>query len=80
MDPYYEDADVLIYNADLRELPDVGAVACAVTSPPYNSGVAYDVHRDSLTVRTTGNWRGRPLTSWPRPWDCSREGPGPTSG
>jgi site-specific DNA-methyltransferase (adenine-specific) len=48
MEPYYEDADILIYHADLREVPDLGAVACVVTSPPYNSGVAYDVHHDAM--------------------------------
>jgi DNA modification methylase len=48
MEPYYEDADVLIYHADLREVPDLGTVACVVTSPPYNSGVAYDVHDDAM--------------------------------
>ena len=42
------DADVRIYHADLREVPDLGTAAGVVTSPPYNSGVAYDVRHDAM--------------------------------
>jgi hypothetical protein len=48
MEPYYRDSGVVIYHADLRDVPDLGLAACVVTSPPYNSGVAYDVHDDAL--------------------------------
>jgi site-specific DNA-methyltransferase (adenine-specific) len=48
MEPYYCDDDIMIYHADLREVPDLAPVACVVTSPPYNSGVRYDVHADTM--------------------------------
>jgi site-specific DNA-methyltransferase (adenine-specific) len=48
MDPYYRDENIVIYHADLRDVSDIGSVACVVTSPPYNSGVSYDVHDDAL--------------------------------
>lgn len=45
--PYYQDSDCTIYHADCRELSEI-SVAAVVTSPPYNSGVAYDEHTDSM--------------------------------
>src|SRR5580658_2544305 len=48
MERYYCDDDITIYHADLRDVPDVGPVACVVTSPPYNGGVCYDVHHDAM--------------------------------
>ena len=48
MERYYCDDNITIYHADLREVPDVGSGACVVTSPPYNSGVRYDVHHDTM--------------------------------
>jgi len=48
MDPYFDDGDTVIYRADLRDVSDLEPAACVVTSPPYNSGVAYDVHDDSM--------------------------------
>ena len=48
MDPYYRDSGIAIYHADLRDVPHVGPAACVVTSPPYNAGVAYDVHDDAI--------------------------------
>jgi site-specific DNA-methyltransferase (adenine-specific) len=48
MEPYYRDADIVIYHADLRDLADDVTAACVVTSPPYNSGVAYDSHDDQM--------------------------------
>lgn len=47
--PYYDDDRVVVYHADLRDVPQIGDAACAVTSPPYNSGVNYEVHDDSMT-------------------------------
>jgi site-specific DNA-methyltransferase (adenine-specific) len=46
--PYYDDGQVVIWHADIREIGALSDVACAVTSPPYNSGVAYDGFDDSL--------------------------------
>jgi hypothetical protein len=48
MEPYFRDSGIVIYHADLRDLPDLGPAAWVVTSPPYNAGVAYDVHDDAL--------------------------------
>jgi site-specific DNA-methyltransferase (adenine-specific) len=48
MEPYFRDSGIVIYHADLRALEEVGPVASVVTSPPYNAGVAYDVHDDAL--------------------------------
>ena len=36
-------------RGQLRDIPDVGAVAAVVTSPPYNGGVDYDVHDDTMS-------------------------------
>jgi hypothetical protein len=47
MDPYYRDADVVIFHADLKDITDDVETACAVTSPPYNSDAEYDLHDDS---------------------------------
>jgi hypothetical protein len=44
--PYFDDGTVQIFHCDCREL-DVEA-ACCLTSPPYNSGVAYDGYRDDV--------------------------------
>ena len=51
MKPYYDDGQVTIYHADVRNLTaeDLGHAACVVTSPPYNVGVAYDCWDDCLT-------------------------------
>lgn len=48
MDRYYSNSDIVIYHADLRDFSAVGPADCVVTSPPYNAGVAYDVHDDSM--------------------------------
>ena len=48
MEPYYADDAVTLYHADFRELPGLEPAAAAVTSPPYNAGVAYDGHDDDL--------------------------------
>ena len=49
MEPYYADDDVILYHADFREFEGLGPAAAAVTSPPYNAGLAYDVHDDHLS-------------------------------
>jgi site-specific DNA-methyltransferase (adenine-specific) len=49
MTPFYDDGQVSIYCADVRDV-DLGEVAAAVvvTSPPYNVGLSYDGHDDAL--------------------------------
>lgn len=47
MSPYYDDGTCVIWHADVRDVGDLGEVAGVVTSPPYNSGVAYDGYDDS---------------------------------
>jgi hypothetical protein len=53
-------------HADLREVPDLGAVACVVTSPPYNSRVAYDVHHDAMADEDYRElaWAATGLMAW----------------
>lgn len=53
MEPYYTDEAVTLYLADFREVDGVKA-ATAITSPPYNSGVAYDVHNDRVPEEQYG--------------------------
>jgi site-specific DNA-methyltransferase (adenine-specific) len=50
MKPYYDDGQVTIYHADVRNFTaeDLGHAACVVSSPPYNVGVVYDCWDDSL--------------------------------
>jgi DNA modification methylase len=45
---YWADDQVAILHADCREVSDLPAVACVVTSPPYNVGLDYDAHDDAL--------------------------------
>lgn len=44
--PYYDDGQVAIYCADLRDVTLDEVAACVVTSPPYNVGLNYDGHHD----------------------------------
>jgi hypothetical protein len=46
--PHYDDGQVVIWHADIREIGALSDVAWAITSSPYNSGVAYDGYNDSL--------------------------------
>jgi site-specific DNA-methyltransferase (adenine-specific) len=39
--PYYQDDFCTIYNADIRECPELPEIACLVTSPPYNAKIDY---------------------------------------
>jgi len=48
VNPYYDDGQVVIWHADIREIGALSDVACVITSPPYESGVAYDGYNDSL--------------------------------
>jgi site-specific DNA-methyltransferase (adenine-specific) len=49
MVPFYDDGQVRLYCADVREVEDLRGVAAAVvTSPPYNVGLDYDGQRDAL--------------------------------
>ena len=42
MVPFYDDGQVTLYCADLREVDLRGVAAAVVTSPPYNVGLDYD--------------------------------------
>lgn len=46
--PYYSHDGIEIWHADVRDMIDVGPVACVVTSPPYNVGIEYDTHDDRM--------------------------------
>lgn len=63
MTPYYEDGQVTLFCADVRDdelLSELaGAMAAAVTSPPYNVGLRYDGD-------PTGDAR-----PWPEYWDLA---------
>ena len=45
---YWADDQVAILHADCREAGELPPVACVVTSPPYNVGLAYDTHDDAM--------------------------------
>ena len=49
MTPYYDDGICVIYQADVRAVDLLADVDTVVTSPPYNSGVGYDVADDALS-------------------------------
>jgi site-specific DNA-methyltransferase (adenine-specific) len=54
--PFYDDVDVTIYCADVRDV-DLHEVAPAVvTSPPYNVGLGYDSHHDAMPWRAYRNF------------------------
>jgi hypothetical protein len=59
MVPFYDDGQVTLYCADLREVDLRGVAAALVTSPPYNVGLAYDSCPDRL--------------EWPEYWQLARE-------
>jgi site-specific DNA-methyltransferase (adenine-specific) len=46
-EPFYDDGQVTLYCADMRQVGLDGQAACVVTSPPYNVGIAYDGYSDS---------------------------------
>jgi site-specific DNA-methyltransferase (adenine-specific) len=49
MTPFYDDGQVTLYCADVRDVEDLADVAAAVvTSPPYNVGLDYDAGTDTL--------------------------------
>jgi site-specific DNA-methyltransferase (adenine-specific) len=52
---YYEDESVRIYLGDMRAMDGLGLADCLVTSPPYNSGVRYDVHDDLMSEDDYGS-------------------------
>ena len=48
MVPYYDDGQVTIYRADVRDVDLTEVAAAVVTSPPYNVGLGYDGHADAM--------------------------------
>jgi site-specific DNA-methyltransferase (adenine-specific) len=46
--PFYEDGQVTLYCADVRDVTLDGVAAAVVTSPPYNVGLDYYGHADAL--------------------------------
>ena len=49
MTPYYQDSAVTIYHGDCREiLPTLPKVDLVLTDPPYNVGIDYGEHDDSM--------------------------------
>jgi hypothetical protein len=56
--PYYDDGQVTLYCADVRDIDLWDVAAAAVTSPPYNVGLAYDGSSDQM--------------GWPEYWQLAR--------
>ena len=51
MKPYYQDASVTIYHADMFDvLPTLSGIGAVVTDPPYSSGGAFRGDRAQSTV------------------------------
>jgi hypothetical protein len=48
MTPYYDDGQVVIYLGDARDFVPRNTYQCVVTSPPYNVGIDYDTHDDTM--------------------------------
>lgn len=49
--PYYQDEDVVIFNGDSLDIMqhfEDNSFDFALTSPPYNCGIEYDVHNDNM--------------------------------
>jgi DNA methylase len=58
--PFYDDGQVTIWCADLRDVPGSElseSAACVVTSPPYNVGLAYDSDDHGDTLAWDEYWR-----------------------
>jgi site-specific DNA-methyltransferase (adenine-specific) len=58
--PFYDDGQVTIWCADVRDVPASAlaeSVACVVTSPPYNVGLAYDGDDQADTLVWAEYWR-----------------------
>lgn len=50
MNPYYQDARVTIYHADMFDvLPQLGGIGAVITDPPYSSGGAFRGDRAQQT-------------------------------
>jgi site-specific DNA-methyltransferase (adenine-specific) len=48
MTPFYDDGQVTIFCADMREVDLREPAAAVITSPPYNVGLTYDRHDDAM--------------------------------
>jgi DNA modification methylase len=46
--PYYQDEQVTLFHADVREVDACGKAECVVFSPPYNVDISYDGMSDAL--------------------------------
>jgi DNA modification methylase len=58
--PFYDDGQVTIWCADVRDVPAselAESAACVVTSPPYNVGIAYDGDDRGDTLAWDEYWR-----------------------
>jgi DNA methylase len=58
--PFYDDGTVVIWCADVREVPAsqlAESAACVVTSPPYNVGLAYDGDESGDALAWDAYWR-----------------------
>lgn len=58
MKPYYQDNHCTIYHGDCREIlaRDSWAVHSVITDPPYNVGIDYGSHNDSMTREHYIGW------------------------
>jgi site-specific DNA-methyltransferase (adenine-specific) len=78
--PFYDDGQVTIWCADLRDVPAselAESAGCVVTSPPYNVGLAYDGDDQGDALSWDAYWRladsaadlmGRALVTGGRAW------------
>ena len=58
--PFYDDGQVTIWCADLRDVPAselAESAACVVTSPPYNVGLTYDGDAQGDALGWDAYWR-----------------------
>ncbi len=55
--PYYQHGGITIYHGDCREiLPQLQPVDLVLTDPPYNVGVEYGTHNDTMAMAEFVEW------------------------
>lgn len=55
--PYYDDGRITLYVGDCRDvMPALEPVDLVLTDPPYNVGLAYDSHADSMAPADYRAW------------------------
>ena len=57
--PYYSHGGIEIYHGDCREIIPRLDVDIVLTDPPYNAGLQYGMHNDSMSDDEFREWLGQ---------------------